>query len=408
VQVPGDVLDLILIVLAAAFAVAGYRQGFIIGVLSFIGFIGGVAVGAIFAPRISRALASSLPWQAFVAIVVVFGAAVLGMVIASGLGVTIRSRVHGRPATVIDSLGGAAVNVIAVLLVAWLIGSFVAYSPFPEISGQVNHSAVLKAVDKVVPHDALSLPGFPPLRSLLTSGAYTQVFSALGAESVVAVRAPDPGVLTSPGLKADRPSIVKIVGLAPTCSRRIEGSGFVISPGHVLTNAHVVAGVTEGPLPGSRGPTVYTVDNKPFAAKVVLYDPQIDIAVLDVPGLRATPLHFAGPASYGASAIVAGYPLDLPFTAGAARLDIAESAIGPNIYQTSQVRRQIYPIRAQVRPGNSGGPLLAPDGQVYGVVFAAAVSLKSTGYALTASEVAGDAARGEQDSTPVSTRNCQG
>jgi len=401
VQVPGDVLDLILIVLAAAFAVAGYRQGFIIGVLSFVGFIGGVAVGAVFAPRISRALASSLPWQAFVAILVVFGAAVLGMVIASGLGVTIRSRVHGRPATVIDSLGGAAVNVIAVLLVAWLIGSFVAYSPFPEISGQVNHSAVLKAVDKVVPHDALSLPGFPPLRSLLTSGPYTQVFSALGAESALAVPAPDPAVLKSAGLAAARDSIVKIVGVAPSCERRIEGSGFVISPGHVLTNAHVVAGVTQGP-------TVYTADNRPFPAKVVLYDPQIDIAVLEVPGLGAPPLRFAGPASYGASAIVAGYPLDLPFTAGAARLDIAESAIGPNIYQTSQVRRQIYPIRAEVRPGNSGGPLLAPDGQVYGVVFAAAVSLKSTGYALTASEVAGDAARGEHDAAPVSTGACQG
>jgi uncharacterized membrane protein required for colicin V production len=145
--VPGDLLDLILIVLAAAFAVAGYRQGFIIGVLSFAGFIGGVAVGAIFAPRISRAMASSLPWQAFVAIIVVFAAAVIGMVIASGLGVAVRSRVRGRPATFLDSLGGAAVNVVAVLLVAWLIGSFVAYSPFPEISGQVNDSAVLKAVD---------------------------------------------------------------------------------------------------------------------------------------------------------------------------------------------------------------------------------------------------------------------
>jgi S1-C subfamily serine protease len=401
VQVPGDVLDLILIVLAAAFAVAGYRQGFIIGVLSFIGFIGGVAVGAIFAPRISRGLATSLPWQAFVAILVVFGAAVLGMVIASGLGVTIRSRVHGRPATVIDSLGGAAVNVIAVLLVAWLIGSFVAYSPFPEISGQVNHSAVLKAVDKVVPHDALSLPGFPPLRSLLNSGPYTQVFSALGAESAVAVPAPDPAVLTAHGLAIDRNSIVKIVGVARSCSRRIEGSGFVISPEHVLTNAHVVAGVTQDQM-------VYTVNNRPFPATVVLYDPQIDIAVLKVPGLSATPLRFAGPASYGASAIVAGYPLDHPFTAGAARLDISESAIGPNIYQTSQVRRQIYPIRALVRPGNSGGPLLAPDGRVYGVVFAAAVSLKSTGYALTASEVSGDAARGERATAPVSTGACQG
>jgi S1-C subfamily serine protease len=399
--VPGDLLDLILIVLAAAFAVAGYRQGFIIGVLSFIGFIGGVAVGAIFAPRISRALASSLPWQAFIAILVVFGAAVLGMVVASSLGVTIRSRVRGRPATVLDSLGGAAVNVVAVLLVAWLIGSFVAYSPFPEISGQVNNSVVLKAVDRVVPHDALSLPGFPPLRSLLTSGPYTQVFSALGAESALGVPAADPAVLKSAGLAADRDSIVKIVGIAPSCERRIEGSGFVISPGHVLTNAHVVAGVTQGP-------DVYTADNREYPATVVLYDPQIDIAVLDVRGLQAPALRFAGAAAYGAGAIVAGYPLDRPFTAGAARLDVAESAIGPNIYQDSQVRRQIYPIRALVRPGNSGGPLLAPDGEVYGVVFAAAVSLKDTGYALTAAEVAGDAARGEHDTAPVSTEACQG
>ena len=398
---PGDLLDLILIVLAAAFAVAGYRQGFIIGVLSFAGFIGGVAVGAVFAPRISRALASSLPWQAFIAIVVVFGAAVLGMVVASSLGVTVRSRLGGRTATVIDSLGGAAVNVIAVLLVAWLIGSFVAYSPFPAISGQVNNSAVLKEVDRIVPRGALSLPGFPTLRSLLTSGPYTQVFSALGAESALAIPAPSQAVLSSAGLARDTPSIVKIVGIAPSCQLRIEGSGFVISPHHVLTNAHVVAGVTEGP-------TVYTAGNVPYRATVVLYDPQRDLAVLDVPGLNAPPLHFAGQASFDADAIVAGYPLNHPFTAGAARLDLAEQAVGPNIYQNSQVRRQIYPIRADVQPGNSGGPLLAPDGQVYGVVFAAAVALKDTGYALTAAEVAGDAAAGSQNTVPVSTQACQG
>jgi S1-C subfamily serine protease len=399
--VPGDLLDLILIVLAAAFAVAGYRQGFIIGVLSFAGFIGGVAVGALIAPRISHALASSLSWQAFVAILVVFGAAVLGMVMASGLGVAVRSRIIGRPATVLDSLGGAAVNVVAVLLVAWLIGSFVAYSPFPAISGQVNDSAVLKAVDKIVPHGALSLPGFPPLRSLLTSGPYTQVFSALGAESALAIAAPDPAVVNAAGVARDQPSVVKIVGVAPTCQRRIEGTGFVISPQHVITNAHVVAGVTEGP-------TVTTVAGRVLRATVVLYDPQRDIAVLDVPGLRAPALSFAGPAAYGASGIVAGYPLDMPFTTDPARLDVAENAIGPNIYQSSQVRRQIYPIRALVRPGNSGGPLLAPDGQVYGVVFAAAVSLKSTGYALTAAEVASDAHAGEQATSPVSTQACQG
>jgi len=398
--VPGDLLDLILIVLAAAFAVAGYRQGFIIGVLSFAGFIGGVAVGAIFAPQISRALASSLPWQAFVAILVVFSAAVVGMVIASGLGVAVRSRMRGRPATFLDSLGGAAVNVAAVLLVAWLIGSFVAYSPFPEISGQVNDSAVLKAVDGLVPRSALTLPGFPPLRRLLTSGPYTQVFSALGAESALAVPPPDPAVLKSRGLFLARDSVVKVTGIAPSCSRQIEGSGFVISADHVLTNAHVVAGVTQRQ-------DVLTRLGRQYQATVVLYDPQRDLAVLDVPGLTAPPLSFAGPASFGASAIVAGYPLDHAFTVGAARLDAAESAIGPNIYQNSQVRRQIYPIRALVQPGNSGGPLLTPGGQVYGVVFAAATSLKMTGYALTAAEVSSDVTAGEHATVPVSTQACQ-
>lgn len=397
---PGDLLDLILIVLAAAFAVAGYRQGFIIGVLSFAGFIGGVAVGAIFAPQISRALASSLPWQAFVAILVVFSAAVVGMVIASGLGVAVRSRMRGRPATFLDSLGGAAVNVAAVLLVAWLIGSFVAYSPFPEISGQVNDSAVLKAVDGLVPRSALTLPGFPPLRRLLTSGPYTQVFSALGAESALAVPPPDPAVLKSRGLFLARDSVVKVTGIAPSCSRQIEGSGFVISADHVLTNAHVVAGVTQRQ-------DVLTRLGRQYQATVVLYDPQRDLAVLDVPGLTAPPLSFAGPASFGASAIVAGYPLDHAFTVGAARLDAAESAIGPNIYQNSQVRRQIYPIRALVQPGNSGGPLLTPGGQVYGVVFAAATSLKMTGYALTAAEVSSDVTAGEHATVPVSTQACQ-
>jgi S1-C subfamily serine protease len=287
------------------------------------------------------------------------------------------------------------------MLVAWLIGSFVAYSPFPAISSQVNDSLVLKTVDKLVPRSALTLPSFRPLHSLLASGPYTQVFSALGAESALTLRPPDPSVLTSAGLGHVKDSIVKIMGVAPSCSKQIEGSGFVISPQHVLTNAHVVAGVTEGPY-------VYTLRKHQFRARVVLYDPQRDLAVLYVPGMNARPLQFNFRAGYGQSAIVAGYPYNRGFTVDAARIDVAESAIGPNIYQTEQVKRQIYPIRALVRPGNSGGPLLSPAGRVYGVVFAAAVApIQNTGYALTASEVASDAIKGQQATQPVSTQQCQ-
>ncbi|HTZ92135.1 MAG TPA: MarP family serine protease [Streptosporangiaceae bacterium] len=398
---PGDLLDLVLLALIAAFAVAGYRQGFIIGVLSLAGFVFGVAGGAFIAPGLARAFASSLQWQAFIAILVVFAAAVVGMLIASWLGVAVRSRLTGRPATFFDSLGGAAVNVVAVLIVAWLIGSFLVNAQFPAIARQVNNSALLRTVDAVMPHGALYLPVFPGLRSLLSNGLYSQVFSAIGAEDSLSLAAPSQEVLKSPGLARDEQSIVKIEGVAPSCSQAIEGSGFVISPQHVLTNAHVVAGVTNGPyvLPPNTG--------QKLPARVVLYDPQRDLAVLYVPGLTAPPLKLAGHASNGTSAIVAGYPLNLGFTAVPARIGFSIKASGPNIYDSQVVNREIYPIKAEIRSGNSGGPLIARDGRVYGVVFAASTAYDDIGYALTSGEVASDAAAGSHEVSEVSTERCQ-
>jgi S1-C subfamily serine protease len=396
--VPGDFLDLILLTLSAAFAVAGYRQGFIIGVLSLAGFLGGVAGGAVIAPPISRAFAHSPPWQAIVAVLVVFAAAVTGMLLASGIGVAVRSRLTGRPATVLDSIGGAAVNVISVLLLAWLIGSLVS---FPSVSRQIDDSLVLRAVDKVMPHNVLYLPVFPPLAGLLgTGGIYSPIFSAIGAEGGLHLPSASGQVLHSRAVPIIERSVVKIEGVAPSCSLKIEGSGFVISPQHVLTNAHVVAGVADGPR-------VYATDGSSYLGRVVYYDPQRDVAVLYVPGLRAPSMRFAAAPGYGASAIVAGYPLNHPLTLSPASVGSSIDAYGPNIYQTSVVHRQIFPIHADVQPGNSGGPLVAPDGKVYGMVFAASTSLTNSGYALTASEVAGDVQAGEQSTAAVSTKQCQ-
>jgi len=403
--VPGDLLDLILIAVIAAFAVAGYRQGFIIGVLSLLGFVAGIALGAVVAPGISRALATRASWQAFLAILVVFITAVIGMLIASGIGVTVRSRLSGRQLTIADSLGGAAVNVIAVVIVAWIIASFVANSPqFPAVSRQVGNSAVLRTVDKVMPRSALYLPMFPQLRTLISHGLYSQVFDVIGAQTGAGLAAPDQSVLSSRGWQKDEQSIVMIKGVATTCSLTIEGSGFVISPGHVLTNAHVVAGVDEnlavysppGPL-GTRYP-----------ARVVLYDPENDIAVLDVPDLTAPWLRFATtPAPPDSDGVVAGYPLSKPLMPVAARIGASFPATGPDIYQTGSVTRQIYDIRAPILPGNSGGPLLSPDGLVDGVVFAASTNVLDTGYALTAGQVQGDVQKGSSASRTVSTESCQ-
>jgi S1-C subfamily serine protease len=396
VWVAGDLLDLILVALAAAFAVAGYRQGFIVGVLSFVGFLGGAAIGAVFSPSIAHAVVSGANEQALVAIIVVFVTAMIGQLLASLAGAAVRSRVTWRPAALIDAAGGAAVSVLSVLLIAWFIGSAVVNAPFPAVAKQVNQSLVLRAVDRMMPSAAHVM--FSDFRQLLASGPYTQVFGPLGAEGALTVAIPDPAVLGSPALARDQASIFKIIGTSPGCNHRLEGSGFAISPDHVLTNAHVVAGVTEGP--------VVQTTHGTFPAHVVLFDPMRDVAVLYVPGLGARPLHFRDRAHHGASAIVAGYPLNRGFTAVPARIGDASPATAPNIYQTAMVTRQIYSIRALVRPGNSGGPLLAPTGLVYGVVFAAAVGAgeQDIGYALTAGEVGADARAGKTATASVSTQ----
>jgi S1-C subfamily serine protease len=397
--VPGDLLDLILIVLAAAFAVAGYRQGFIVGMLSCIGFLVGAAVGATFSPALARFMVHSMSQQALVAIIVVFITAMIGQLLASLAGVAVRSRVTWRPMALVDSLGGAAVSVLSVLLIAWFIGSAVVHAPFPAVARQVQSSEVLRGVNRFMPSAALNM--FSDFRHLLDKGPYTEVFGALGANGALNVPPPDPAVLNKPAVLRDRNSIVKVKGVASSCNKQLEGSAFVISPDHVLTNAHVVAGVTSQ-LVVIKGAGV------PLPAHVVLFDPRVDLAVLYVPGLSAPPLHFAsGTASKDDNAIVAGYPLNGHFSAVAARISNESSDGGPGIYHSSQqVTRDIYTIRAMVEPGNSGGPLLAPNGGVYGVVFAAAANVRDTGYALTAGQVQADARAGAHKTRGVSTQTC--
>jgi S1-C subfamily serine protease len=393
------VLDLILIVVVAAFAVSGYRQGFIVGVLSFFGFVGGALLGAEYGPSISRALVGGQTQQDVIAVVLLVAFAVIGQFIAASIGAAMRSTVTWHSATVLDSVGGSVVSMVSVLLIAWVVGSVLIESPFPLVDQQVNNSLVLQTLDRVMPSPAKTM--FSDFRRLLaTNSTYAEVFSGIGAERILAIPAPDPAVLDSPGFRSASSSVVKVQGVAPSCQQSIEGSGFVISPDHVLTNAHVVAGVTQQQV-------VITDTGHAFAAHVVYYDPQVDVAVLYVPGLDLSPLRFAGSASPGDDAVVAGYPMNAQtLQAVPARIGDIQDAQGPNIYQTSTVTRQIYEIRADVRSGNSGGPLLSPAGTVDGVVFAAAVGVSDTGFALTANEVSADAQAGADLTTPVSTLSC--
>jgi S1-C subfamily serine protease len=391
----GDLLDIILLAASLLFALSGYRQGFVVGVLSFVGFLGGGVLGAKIAPSLAQSSALSNFPSTTTAIVLVFLLATIGQVAATFLGSWVRRHLVWKPARVVDAVAGAAVSVVSLLLVAWLVGTAVASSPFTGLASQVRRSQVLAVVDSAVPGGAKGL--FASFRRLIDDRGFPEVFGDLVPTQVRPVDPPDPALARAGVVTAVRSRIFKITGVASSCSKRIEGSGFLYAPGRVMTNAHVVAGV--------KSPNV-EVDGRQLRATVVVYDPDRDIAVLLVPGLSRTPLAFAGQAKTNDSAIVIGYPQDGPYRADAARIRGTQQAKGPNIYQSKTVVREIYALRSRVRPGNSGGPLVSPGGAVYGVVFAAAADDPQTGYALTAKEVAGDAARGRTATGAVSTRGC--
>ena len=390
-----DLLDGILLVAVLAFGISGYRQGFLVGAMSFLGFLGGAVLGAKLAPSISELIGNGRR-SPVTGIVVVFVGAILGQLVASALAAAVRTRIRWQPAQMVDAVGGAIISGISVLLVAWLMATAVNRSPYEALRRQVHGSGIIQAVDSLVPDSAREL--FANFLRLVEQQGFPQVFAGLGGDTIVPIGPPDAALASSPVVAKAKPSILKVTGAAPSCNKSIEGSSFVISPQHVMTNAHVVAGVPH--------PTV-EADGQELAARTVLFDPKRDVAVLYVPALRAVPLSFAGkPASSGDSAIVIGYPENGPFTSVAARVRDRLNARGVDIYSQSTVTREIYGLRAQILPGNSGGPLLTPAGQVYGVVFAAATDDPDTGYALTAAEVAGDAQTGSAATAGVSTRSC--
>ncbi|WP_327088214.1 MarP family serine protease [Nonomuraea sp. NBC_01738] len=393
----GDLLDLILIGLVIAFGISGYRQGFIIGVMSFVGFVGGAVLGVFIAPPISKAVVNGPTEQALLAIVIVFLAATIGQFASSTIGAVVRSHVTWEPAKTADAVGGTFASALSVLVIAWVIGSLIVSTSFKPLVEQVNNSLVLTTVDDAIPQSARNWQ--QPFKQFIDNSEFPPVFDAIGGDQWVDVPPPAQSVLQGPKLQRAQSAVVKVQGNAESCNKHIEGTGFVYAPERIMTNAHVVAGVTKD---------LEVIDqafNK-LPATVVRYNPERDIAILRVPGLKLPVLSFDGDAKKGDGAIIAGFPKGEGFKAEPARIRSKIPAEGPDIYRDQTVTRWVYSVRGKVLPGNSGGPLLTPEGKVYGVIFAAAIGKEETGYALTADEVAPDAAAGRGDVTQASTQRC--
>ncbi len=395
--VHGSLLDLLLLVLMVIFAINGYRQGFVVGLLSFVGFFVGAALGLQVGPALAGHFSSEAARVA-ISLGCVFGVALIGQALANWMGEKIRGGIRNRTGQSLDDIGGAIVSVLALLVVVWLVAAPLGSSSLPGLARSVRQSAILHSVNAVMPQAAQALS--EQLRTTVNTSGFPDVFGELIPTNVRQVPAPNAALAGLPVVRSSERSVVKVEGSAPSCNRRIEGSGFVFAPGRVLTNAHVVA--------GTRQVTVAAPGQKyVLSGVVVVYDPHRDLAVINVPGLNAPVMSFAKQrAQPDDDAIVLGFPLDGPYDAEAARIRDARAIRGPDIYNDRTVTRDIYTIRGLVRSGNSGGPLIDSHGAVLGVVFAAAADDPETGFALTAAEAAPVVTTGKTATEHVSTGAC--
>lgn len=370
-------VDILVVLLALLVAVLGARQGLVVALPAVLGLFGGAVLGVQLAPLLVENVDNVAGRAALSGGVLVLLAA-LGETLGVLLGRKVKDRIRNRHVAGVDNTLGAVLQAAMVFVVAWLFALPITSLPgVPGLTAAVNGSAVLGTVNTLMPNAARSLPD--ELRSALNVDELPSASSPFTRTPISEVGPPNTRLQRSAVVQRVRDSVLKIRGVAPTCSRRLEGSGFVIAPQRVMTNAHVVAGTDVVAVQTAIGR---------LPARVVLYNPEVDIAVLAVPGLDAAPLPFArGEEQPGDDEIVLGYPLDGPYTARAAKVRQRIQLGGPNIYESRTVTRDVYTVRGTVRSGNSGGPMVDPRGRVTGVVFGAAVDDAETGFVLTNQQV---------------------
>jgi len=388
-----NVLDWFLVVLVLAYAVSGYWQGFIAGAFATGGLLLGGLVGIWLAPKLLGDAQPAL-WVSLAALFVVLVCASFGQAILQYAGAKIRSTITWQPARALDAIGGAALSMAAVLVVAWALGVAVSGAKLPWASREVRDSAVLQRVNGVMPANAVE--ALNSFNDVVGSSFFPRYLEPFAQERIINVGPPPGRVARDPDVQRAQQSVFKIRG-QNSCDRGVEGSGFLYAPGRVMTNAHVVAGVDK--------PVVLVGENeKP--ARVVYYNSKTDVAVLAVDGLSGPYLRFDRHGQSRQAAAVLGYPQDGPYNVQAARIRGEQRLRSPDIYGNGTVVREVFSLRALVRPGNSGGPLVSTSGRVLGLIFAASVTDGETGYALTATQVSDAAAAGLTHTGTVGTGGC--
>jgi len=385
------VLDVLLVVMLVSYLAYGLRNGLSSTIFAIAGVVAGVIAAFFVAPLVS-AWVPIPTLRLIVTIVAVVGLVTAGHALGAAIGRGIRRGIARSPLSGLDRILGAIVTVVAAALIAAVVSTSVAQLGVPLLSKAIAGSNVLRTINLLTPNPVEAW--LAQLRGTLTEKGqpiFSQAIS--GGPPVV------PKINTgSAALNAAAQSVVKITGNAYACGQSQSGTGFVVANDRVITNAHVVAGVTE--------PVIAAPNGASLQGSIVYFDPEMDLAVIMVPGLSAAPLALVDTLAPGTDAAIEGYPFGGPFTAGGASVMSVTTASMPDIYGSTKTEREIYTLAADVKEGNSGGPLLTVGGAVSGVVFARNAQTPNVGYALTMSELDPVAARAPALTNSVSSGDC--
>ena len=369
-----DAVTLILIVVAL---ILGWRSGALPQITGLLGAIAGGVAAIVALPALADPLSGVDPtFRPIVVLGGLVGAVAIGESLGAAVGRALARRLGDGLLNTADRAVGAGLGVVQALLIVWLTGSLLAVGPIPRLAEVAGDSTAVRAMTAILPPPTELAVG---LGRWLDSTGLPDVF--VGFEPIPAPPIDRPTDPTARAIAAAaEASTLKVT--AATCGFSTVGTGFVVADGYVVTNAHVVAGAD------ARGIRV-RAGGRTLDAVAVVFDPGLDIAVLHVAGLGATPLRFAPrDPDRGAIGATLGYPGGGSLTIEPAAVTGRYPATGYDIYGRARVERQILELRATVAHGDSGGPLILPDGAVGGVVFAEAKTNPDVGYALTPTEVA--------------------
>ncbi len=390
------IVDIVVVVAGALAAYRGWHRGLLGQLFELGGGLLGLILGVALGPRIAGGLTDRAGLTgALISLLVVFVLLSIGQAAGFIVGHRFGSLARRARLGPVDATGGAAFGIVVVLIAFWIIGSLLIQGPFRPLARSLERSAILEQLNDSLPPPPNLLA---QIQQYLRTSGFPQVFVGIPRPVGPPVDLPA-GPEARRAVQAADQSTVRIV--VPACGGTQLGSGWIVDPDSVVTNAHVVA--------GGDGVTVQEFQGAELAGEVVLFDPDTDVAVIQVGGLSAPPLAFeAAGQERGTGGATLGYP-----GAAGGRLEGDRAAVqarfvatGRDIYGRGEVERDVYELRARVRQGHSGGPFVLADGRVTGVVFAASTTDPGIGYALTGPEVAEEVRRGSQRTQPVPTGRC--